>query len=208
MSKFESLWSKRNEGDYNDQPRGAPKFQIHNVIAGGRASDVFVGRNSIRTALESSVERYRQQESLPPEPQFKEEETKRPSPPPVTITRVTATTNLSGGNGGMSTANVNPVDGSNDDGVDPAVRAASLLALEAGRVARAKLRASMGGSSTNTTRGFDDGAAAAGRSLTTANSAEFMLTQDSNRSDHAFDYGDDRYGGPLPSDEDEAMPSR
>lgn len=210
-SKFESLWRKK-EGNVDDD--GNRIFQFHNVSAAantiatttrrGTNDIVFVGLNSIRTALESSAAQYRRRESLPSEPQM-EQESKRYSPPvPMSV----ASRTVANESGTIKF----PIDGSNDDGVNPVIRAASLSALEAGKIARAKLRASMEGASSSSTVANDtmtgvERGAVGGRPMTSTSATDFFLTQDPNRPDHAFDYDD--YAGPLPSDEDVAMlPSR
>ena len=215
-SKFESLWRKK-EGNVDEGGRRI--FQFHNASAASTTSAtttrrVFVGLNSIRTALESSAAQYRRRELLPSEPQM-EQEAKRYSPPmPMNVT--SSTWSVVNNIGMVSTTNnvKPPIDGSNDDGVNPAIRAASLSALEAGTIARAKLRASMEGASSSSTTvaandtmtGVERGAEGE-RPMTSTSATDFFLTQDPNRPDHAFDYDD--YAGPLPSDEDVAMlPSR
>lgn len=210
-SKFESLWRKK-EGNVDEGGRRI--FQFHNVSAASTTS-VFVGLNSIRTALESSAAQYLRRELLPSEPQM-EQEAKRYSPP-VPMNVASSTRSVVNNSGMVSTTNnvKPPIDGSsNDDGVNPAIRAASLSALEAGTIARAKLRASMEGASSysttvaanDTMTGVERGAEGE-RPMTSTSATDFFHTQDPNRPDHAFDYDD--YAGPLPSDEDVAMlPSR
>jgi hypothetical protein len=86
-----------------------------------------------------------------------EQEANRYSPP-MSINVASSTRSVVNNSGILSTSTNNrnpPMDGSNDDGVNPAIRAASLTALKAGTIARAKLRASMEGPSSTSTDAND-----------------------------------------------------